>query len=112
GVALGLRDGSVVTMDAVRRRASAVAVDGGRVVAVGGDADVRPMIGRATVAVDLAGRMLIPGFQDAHVHPVGGGLDMLQCDLHHLSSAQQYVRAIADYAAEHPERPWILGGGW
>jgi predicted amidohydrolase YtcJ len=111
-VDLAFVNGAVVTMDAARRRASAVAVDAGRIVAVGGDEDVRPMIGPATGVVDLAGRMLAPGFQDAHVHPVGAGLDMLQCDLHHLSTAHHYVQAIADYAADHPERPWILGGGW
>jgi predicted amidohydrolase YtcJ len=88
-VDLAFVNGAIVTMDAARRRASAVAVDAGRIVAVGGSAEVRSMIGPATVVVDLGGRMLIPGFQDAHVHPVGGGLDMLQCDLHHLSGAQQ-----------------------
>jgi predicted amidohydrolase YtcJ len=56
--------------------------------------------------------MLLPGFQDAHVHPVAGGLDMLLCDLHDLGAAEDYLRAIAEYAASHPDRPWILGGGW
>ena len=54
----------------------------------------------------------MPGFQDAHVHPVGGGLDMLQCDLHDLSTEEEYLLAIKTYAEEHPEREWILGGGW
>ncbi|MDH5225305.1 MAG: amidohydrolase, partial [Actinomycetota bacterium] len=52
------------------------------------------------------------GFQDAHVHPVGGGLDMLQCDLHDLSTQEEYLLAIKTYAEENPEREWILGGGW
>ena len=64
-----------------------------------------------TEVVDLAGRMLVPGFQDAHVHPVSGGLDMLQCNLHDLSTAES-TRAIRAYADAHPDAPWILGGGW
>jgi predicted amidohydrolase YtcJ len=56
--------------------------------------------------------MLVPGFQDAHVHPVSGGLDMLQCNLHDLSTADEYLAAIRAYADTHPEVPWILGGGW
>jgi predicted amidohydrolase YtcJ len=111
-VDLAFVNGAVVTMDAVRRRASAVAVKDGRIAAVGSDADVREIAGRATVVVDLADRMLVPGFQDAHVHPVGGGLDMLQCDLHGFATADAYLRAIADYVAANPDRPWILGGGW
>ena len=73
---------------------------------------MRELAGPRTEVVDLAGRMLVPGFQDAHVHPVGGGVDMLQCDLHDLSTAEEYLRAIGEYAESHPDVPWILGGGW
>ncbi|MCC6270317.1 MAG: amidohydrolase, partial [Microbacteriaceae bacterium] len=69
--------GSVFTADTVRSTASAVAVRAGLIVAVGHD-EVRDLIGSKTDVVDLAGRMLAPGFQDAHVHPVWGGLDMLR----------------------------------
>ena len=62
------------------------AVRSGRIVAVGTEDDVRPLAGASTEVVDLAGGMLVPGFQDAHVHPVLGGLDMLQCDLHDLAT--------------------------
>jgi predicted amidohydrolase YtcJ len=105
-------NGAVYTVDAARSWAHAVAVDGGRIVAVGTDADVRAAAGAGTEVVDLGGRMLVPGFQDAHVHPVLGGIDMLQCDLHALASAEEYLLAIETYAGEHPEREWILGGGW
>jgi predicted amidohydrolase YtcJ len=56
--------------------------------------------------------MLLPGFQDAHVHPVGGGVDRLQCDLHDLHSREDYLLRVKTYAHEHPDRAWILGGGW
>ncbi len=103
--------GAVFVADAVRSRATGVAVSGGRIVAVGGD-DVRELIGPRTEVVDLRGRMLVPGFQDAHVHPVWGGLDMLRCDLAELSTAREYLDAIGAYATAHPGDEWVLGGGW
>ncbi|MFE5407425.1 amidohydrolase [Microbacterium sp. NPDC056569] len=103
--------GPVFTANTVRSRATSVAVAGGRIIAVGGD-EVRDLAGPATEVVDLRGRMLIPGFQDAHVHPVWGGLDMLRCDLAGLSTAAEYVDAIAAYTRTHEADEWILGGGW
>ena len=105
-------NGAVYTVDAMRSWAQAVAVRDGRVALVGTDEDVRAAIGQGTEVIDLAGRMLIPGFQDAHVHPVSAGIDMLQCDLHELDSKDGYLAAIAAYAAADPNEPWILGGGW
>jgi predicted amidohydrolase YtcJ len=109
---LAFVNGAVYTVDAARSWARAVAVRGGRIVGVGTDDGIRALVGPATEIVDLSGRMLVPGFQDAHVHPVGGGLDMLQCDLHDLSTEEEYLLAVKTYAEEHPERDWILGGGW
>ena len=109
---LAFVNGVVYTVDAARTRAQAVAVRDGTVAAVGTDADVRALTGPGTEVVDLEGRMLVPGFQDAHVHPVHGGLDMLRCDLSELHSHDDYLRRIEAYAAEHPDREWILGGGW
>jgi len=103
--------GPVFTANTVRSHSDAVAVAAGRIVAVGGD-EVRDLIGPSTEVVDLGGRMLLPGFQDAHVHPVWGGLDMLRCDLSALDSADAYTDAIGRYALEHPDDAWILGGGW
>ena len=103
--------GPVFTADTVRSRAHAVAVSGGRIVAVGGD-EVRDLIGPRTEVVDLGGRLLVPGFQDAHVHPVWGGLDMLRCDLAEYGDAPQYLDAIGRYVSAHPDDEWILGGGW
>ncbi len=102
--------GPVFTANTVRSRTDAVAVSGGRIVAVGND--VRDLVGPSTEVVDLAGRLLLPGFQDAHVHPVWGGLDMLRCDLAQLDTAAEYVDEIGRYAAAHPDDEWILGGGW
>jgi len=105
-------NGAVYTVDAARSWAQAVAVREGRIAAVGTDAAIRPSIDAHTEVIDLAGRMLLPGFQDAHVHPVYAGIDMIQCDLHDLTTKDEYLGAISAYAAANPDAAWILGGGW
>jgi len=109
---LALVNGRVYTMDAARRWASAVAVSQGRIVAVGTDADVRELIGRGTEVVDLGGRMLVPGFQDAHVHPPSSGYEMLHCNLFEAYSVPEYQRIVREYAVANPDDAWIVGGGW
>ncbi|MGI5472671.1 amidohydrolase [Streptomyces sp. CA-132043] len=103
--------GPVHTVDPARSRATTVAVRGERIVAVGHD-EVRALIGPRTEVVDLRGRLLIPGFQDAHVHPVGGGVELGQCDLSGAVTAEDYRRRIRAYADAHPDAEWITGGGW
>ncbi|MFC7309676.1 amidohydrolase [Streptomyces monticola] len=103
--------GPVHTLSPARHRATSVAVRGGRIVAVGHD-EVRELTGPRTEVVDLAGRLLIPGFQDAHAHPVGGGLELGQCDLSGATTLDEYRRRITAYAQAHPGLEWITGGGW
>ncbi|MGW2645639.1 amidohydrolase [Streptomyces sp. NPDC001393] len=93
------------------RTATAVAVTGDRITAVGHD-ELRDLAGPCTEVVDLAGRLLLPGFQDAHVHPVPAGLELAQCDLSGATTAEETVAAVRAYAEARPEREWILGGGW
>ncbi|MFF3404714.1 amidohydrolase [Streptomyces sp. NPDC002742] len=93
------------------RSVTAVAVTGERITAVG-NAEVHDLIGPGTEVVDLAGRLLLPGFQDAHVHPVPAGLELAQCDLTGAKTAEDTVAAVRAYADAHPEREWITGGGW
>ncbi len=62
--------------------------------------------------VDLHGALLSPGFQDAHIHPVGGGIELLQCNLSEAEDAEQTAALIRAYAAANPDEDWILGGGW
>lgn len=87
-----------------------VAVTGDRITAVG--APARELTGPRTEVVDLAGRLLLPGFQDAHLHPVPAGLELTQCDLTGARTAEETVRAVRAYADAHPGREWITGGGW
>jgi predicted amidohydrolase YtcJ len=109
---LAFTGGVVYTVDATRSWARAVAVKGERIVAVGTDDEVRDLIGDGTEVIDLRGRMLLPGFQDAHVHPVAAGVDMVQCDLHDAGSLPEYERIVRTYADAHAGEPWIVGSGW
>ena len=110
---LVLTGGRVMTMDAVRRSADSVAVRDGRIVAVGLSADVRPLVGPRTRLVDLGGRTLLPGFQDAHVHPLSAGVGMLQCPLQDVPpTPEAYLDAISAYATSNPDLEWVEGDGW
>jgi predicted amidohydrolase YtcJ len=90
-----------------------VLVRAGRVVAVLPQPDLRDLrdLPGAEV-VDLAGGLVLPGFQDAHVHPVQAGVERLRCDLTALETRGQYLEAVGAYVAADPDREWVLGGGW
>ena len=94
--------------------ASAVAVAGGKIVAVGpaGDPQVRDLTGPATEVIDLRGRALLPGFQDAHVHPAFAGVTMIGCNLIGAATLDEALGRIRAYAKSHPQLPWIAGAGW
>jgi predicted amidohydrolase YtcJ len=111
-VDLLLSGAAVYTSRSSRPWAEAVAVKDGRIVAVGTQAEAIAQAGRRTRVMDLAGRMVLPGFQDAHVHPEHGGLARARCNLHDATDAEAYGAIIRSYAESHPKAPWILGGGW
>ena len=90
----------------------AVGVTDDRITHLVPESEAIALAGPKTRRVHAPGTLLSPGFQDAHVHPVGGGVEALQCDLTGSESAEDSVRMIAEYAEAHPEEPWILGGGW
>jgi predicted amidohydrolase YtcJ len=89
----------------------AVAVTEGRITAVGARIDVEQLIGSATTVLRLNGETLLPGFQDAHIHPVQGELTAERCDLSELT-ADRFDDTIRSYAAAHKDRQWVEGGGW
>jgi predicted amidohydrolase YtcJ len=91
-----------------------VLVEDGRISRVqrGGGFEARFARTSITETVDVAGGLLSPGFTDAHVHPIHGGLIRLRCDLSGLTTREEYLAAIRAYADAHPDREWILGGGW
>ncbi len=107
-----LTDTSAYTVDKERRTVGAVAVKDGRIAAVGTDDEMRELVGPNTHVLTLSGRMIVPGFQDAHIHPAFAGRNLLRLNLDHLHTVESYLDAIAAYASGHPDEPWITGGGW
>jgi predicted amidohydrolase YtcJ len=92
--------------------ATSVAISGGRISAVSRE-PLRELAGPRTEIIDAAGATLVPGFTDAHVHPLAAGVQLLTCDLARLRhSATEYRDAIRAYADAHPELEWISGNGW
>lgn len=106
------RGGGVYTVDAARSWAEAVAIREGRIVYVGSDAGLAPWIGPKTCSIDLHGKMLLPGFHDSHVHLVGGGIELDECDLNGLTTMDQVLEKVKQFAERHPAKKWIRGGGW
>jgi predicted amidohydrolase YtcJ len=88
----------------------AIAVRGGRVVALG--EDVTEWIGPRTHVLDRVGALVVPGFQDAHVHVPQAGRNLNHVDLRELASRAAYLAKIARYVADHPDASWVVGGGW
>lgn len=105
-----LLTGRVRTFDPLRPWADAVAVRGDRIVAVGSVAECRAALPASTDRID--GAAVLPGFTDAHVHPLFGGLDLVGCNLHDADDADGYLRLVDGFARAHPQAPWITGGGW
>jgi len=109
---LALTGGAIYTVDGSRSWAQAIAIDDGRVVYVGTDAGAKDYVGPQTKVVPLKGRMVVPGFQDVHIHPISGGIEANSCDLNADTNVEGYVATIKKCAEAHPKDPWITGGGW
>lgn len=102
--------GRVYTLNEAAPWAEAVAIRDGRIEAVGSDADVTGAWAGPTI--ELAGRMLLPGFHDSHVHPMYGGIQMAQCDLAEMASVESLLGKVRQCDEGLPEGEWLIGGGW
>jgi len=91
---------------------TALSVGDGRVLAVGTDAELAPWIGPKTRVVELRGRLVVPGFNDAHVHLLAGGFGLLSVDLRDARDESDFVRRIAAYAKTLPKGAYIQNGNW
>jgi len=103
-----LTGGVVHTADEQRSRAEAVALRGDTIVAVGGAGEVSAWIGDATRVIDLAGRVVLPGFHDAHMHPITGGEMLLGCSLFGLTTREAILAKVAECAAQSDDE-WVIG---
>ncbi len=108
---LVLRGGSI-WLGRGRPRAQALAARAGRVIAVGRDPDVHDLIGTHTRVVDLRGRLVVPGFNDAHVHFLEGGHGLLSVDLRSATSEDDLARRLGEHAQTLPPGSWIRQGNW
>ena len=104
--------GSVFTAGEEAPRRADVAVSDGLILAIGTAEEIGELVGAGTRVVEASGRLILPGFQDAHAHPLFAGVELLQCDLTPATDAADCLRIIGEYAAAHPEAEWIQGAGW
>jgi predicted amidohydrolase YtcJ len=109
---LVITNANVRTMDSKRTVAHSIAVLNGRIVAIGTDAETRPLIGPRTRVIDAGGRTVLPGFNDAHVHFMETGAQLSSVDLRDAKTPEEFVRRIREFAAKLPKGRWILGGQW
>jgi len=109
---LVIKNASVYTVDKERSWAQAVAIADDKIVFVGSDTDVEPYIGSDTVVIDIDGKMVLPGFVDAHAHP-SHAMDFVgNISLYSLNSLQEYEAAIAEFVETHADREFFRGSGW
>lgn len=104
--------GHLITLDPACPTAQALAVYGGRIVAVGSDADLAPLAGPRTRVVDLEGGWVVPGFHDAHCHILLFGLSLVEVNVRQARTIPEVVAAVAAHAAKVPPGHWIRGGGY
>ncbi len=107
-----ITNAKIWTVDKSLPTAQAVAVLGDRIVAVGSNADIDAWRGSHTQVIDARGRLLLPGFNDSHVHFVSGGMQLTNIQLNDATSPQEFVRRIGERAKITPKGEWILGGNW
>ncbi|WP_458371282.1 amidohydrolase [Pseudomonas fluorescens] len=111
-----MRNGYVYTVDGQDSVQQAIAISGGKIVYVGSDAGVDAYIGKQTQLIDLAGRMLMPGFVDAHMHPGDGGRAMTLCDLKYQTMTraqfQASIQACLDADKDKGPDVWLEVGSW
>jgi predicted amidohydrolase YtcJ len=111
-----MRNGYVYTVDGQNSVQQAIAISGGKIVYVGSDAGVGAYIGKQTQLIDLAGRMLMPGFVDAHMHPGDGGRAMTLCDLKYQTMTraqfQASIQACLDADKDKGPDVWLEVGSW
>ena len=110
-----LKTTALFTAEELEPRAGCVAVRGSEIVAVGSPDKVQPFIGPDTEVIDAGNKLVMPGFNDSHMHFALGSIQKDEdfcCDLMFLPSERACVDAVAKFAAEHPDNPWIYGQGW
>ena len=107
-----ITNAKVYTVDAKLPWAEAIAVRGERILLVGSVKDARKHSGPETKVIDAGGRLLLPGFEDSHVHFVSGSQSLAKVDLAGTKTVEEIQARIRQFAQEHPEAAWVQGRGW
>lgn len=103
---------TIRTMDSSRPLADAVAIYGNRIVAVGKTQEIRRLAGARTRVIDAGRKLVLPGFNDAHVHFLMGGFQLSSVDLRDTKSSEEFAARLGQFAERHPKGRWITGGDW
>jgi predicted amidohydrolase YtcJ len=103
---------NIYTVDSTHPNAEAIAIRGDRITAVGNSSEIESLRGTKTRIIDAKGKLVLPGFNDAHVHFVSGGMQLTNVQLKDASSSEEFVKRIAERAKSRPKGEWILGGNW
>jgi predicted amidohydrolase YtcJ len=104
--------GRIYTVNEKQPWAEAVAIRGARIIAVGSDAEIEAYRGSSTRVIDAGGRLVLPGFEDCHIHFMDGSLGLVEVDLNGAATVAEIQKRVKEYAAAHPKDPWITGMGW
>jgi predicted amidohydrolase YtcJ len=104
--------GRVYTVNEKQPWAEALAIRGTRIIAVGTDQEIAAYRGSSTQVIDAAGRLVLPGFEDCHIHFMDGSLGLTQVDLNDAKTVPEIQKRVEDYAASHPTDLWVTGMGW
>src|SRR5437588_3031097 len=103
---------NIHTMDRSHPAAAAIAIHGNRIIAVGSNDENKRLAGANTKVIDAKGQLVLPGFNDAHVHFMSGGFQLSSVDLRDANTPQEFAERIRDFAAKRPRGRWITGGDW
>lgn len=103
---------TVHTMDPGKPTAEAVAVYGQRVIAVGTNKEIKGMARADTRLIDARGQLVLPGFNDSHVHFLSGGFQLASVDLRDANTPEEFADRIRRFAEKLPSGRWITGGDW
>ena len=90
----------------------ALAIDSNRILQTGTSREIEILAGKKTRVIDLKGKLVIPGFNDAHIHFLGGSMGLAEVDLTNVKSPDEMIRRVVDYINLNPGKKWITGRGW
>jgi len=109
---VAILNANVITLDSKRPKAEAIAIQNGKIIAVGSNKEIRKYIGNKTKVVDAKNRTVVPGLVDCHVHMTGFGRSLQGLDLRNVKSIKEAKQKLREYAKNNPQKNWILGGRW